>query len=347
MKKKKRVGLKDIAKKAGVTVATVSRALNNRPYTNQKTKEKIKAIAEKMDYQPDAGLSALAAYRKRVHIQKYHATIAVISNFDTPEAFHKAERRSLFLKILQEEALKLGYQIELFLIGEDKKKHFHHQKIIYNRGIKGVIFWASTLEFHDYNFDWSKFAAVSLFRLPDRPFIHSISINHQHAMLLVADKLADLGYKKPGLLISKEILKQTKDSWVEAFQLALFKMKITRKPLILTPTKPTVKERQQEIVDWVNQKKLDVIVHIGPGWIVNLLKNAGFKIPKELGVVATDLDDEDSGICGVYRNIRQLATLSLDVVVNMLQRSDLGKQDEPYSIQIEARWCDGKTLKQQ
>ena len=44
------VTIKDIAEKAGVSVNTVSRALNNKPDINPKTKEKIEKIAEELGY---------------------------------------------------------------------------------------------------------------------------------------------------------------------------------------------------------------------------------------------------------------------------------------------------------
>lgn len=48
------VTIKDIAKVAGVSYATVSRALNDNPEINEKTKLKIKQIAKEMGYTPNA-----------------------------------------------------------------------------------------------------------------------------------------------------------------------------------------------------------------------------------------------------------------------------------------------------
>jgi LacI family transcriptional regulator len=46
--------MKDIAKKAGVSVVTVSRALNNKPDINENTKKIIIKIAADLDYTPDS-----------------------------------------------------------------------------------------------------------------------------------------------------------------------------------------------------------------------------------------------------------------------------------------------------
>jgi len=58
--KKKRVTIKDIAKKAGVTHPTVSRALRNDPRVNEKTRIQISAIAKKMGYKPNLIARSLA-----------------------------------------------------------------------------------------------------------------------------------------------------------------------------------------------------------------------------------------------------------------------------------------------
>ncbi len=47
---KKAIRLKDIANEIGVSVKTVSRALNNHPDINIKTKEKILNLADKYSY---------------------------------------------------------------------------------------------------------------------------------------------------------------------------------------------------------------------------------------------------------------------------------------------------------
>lgn len=47
------VTIRDIAQRAGVSVSTASRALNNHPKISQRTKDKIKTLADEMGYQPN------------------------------------------------------------------------------------------------------------------------------------------------------------------------------------------------------------------------------------------------------------------------------------------------------
>ena len=53
------ITIKDIAKLANVSHTTVSRALNNSPLINEDTKNKIKAIAEELNYVPNYSAKSL------------------------------------------------------------------------------------------------------------------------------------------------------------------------------------------------------------------------------------------------------------------------------------------------
>lgn len=53
MSKSSKITIHDLAKELNTTPATVSRALNDNPRISQKTKEKVKALAEKHNYQPN------------------------------------------------------------------------------------------------------------------------------------------------------------------------------------------------------------------------------------------------------------------------------------------------------
>ncbi|MFA9458670.1 LacI family DNA-binding transcriptional regulator [Halalkalibacter sp. AB-rgal2] len=64
------VTIKDIAKKAGVSYSTVSKALRNSPLVKKPTKIKIKEIAEQLGYQPNAAARSL--------VQKKSYTVGVI-----------------------------------------------------------------------------------------------------------------------------------------------------------------------------------------------------------------------------------------------------------------------------
>ena len=55
--------LKDLAKECGVSVATVSKALNDQPDISPATRERVRAAAHRMGYLPNAAARALKTNR--------------------------------------------------------------------------------------------------------------------------------------------------------------------------------------------------------------------------------------------------------------------------------------------
>ena len=58
--------IKDVAKRAGVSVTTVSRVLNNRGYIGEATRKKVYKAMEELDYQPNEVARSL--FRKKSNI---------------------------------------------------------------------------------------------------------------------------------------------------------------------------------------------------------------------------------------------------------------------------------------
>ena len=57
------VSMKDIARECGVSVAAVSKALSGQPDISEATRDKIRAAAEKMGYQPNSAAKVLRTHR--------------------------------------------------------------------------------------------------------------------------------------------------------------------------------------------------------------------------------------------------------------------------------------------
>ncbi|MFC6261531.1 LacI family DNA-binding transcriptional regulator [Levilactobacillus fujinensis] len=62
----KQTSLTDIARVANVSVATVSYALNNRPEVSEKTRQRIKEIANQMNYHPNKAAQGLRTHQSRL-----------------------------------------------------------------------------------------------------------------------------------------------------------------------------------------------------------------------------------------------------------------------------------------
>ncbi len=121
----KRVTLSDIAKKCGVSVNTVSHALNNKPDISDITKEKIKNTAKQMGYIGNASASFL-----RSGLSK---TIAVIVGDISNPHF------AILIKEIEVAAREKDYTV--FVLNTDENEELEHQAIVaaISKNVDGII----------------------------------------------------------------------------------------------------------------------------------------------------------------------------------------------------------------
>ena len=89
--------VKDVAKLAEVSIATVSRVINHDPRVRQETRDKVKKIIDKFGYQPNMLARSL--------VTKKTSTIGVVLS-DITNAFY-----SEIVRGMENEARKLGYTV--------------------------------------------------------------------------------------------------------------------------------------------------------------------------------------------------------------------------------------------
>lgn len=109
---KKKLQMQDIARLAGVSVSTVSRALNNSPLVNDATKVKVKALAQSLNYTIDIGAQNLRLKNNR--------TVAVVIPYDKKNPQHVSDPFFLtMLGYIADELTKLGYYMLVSRIDAD------------------------------------------------------------------------------------------------------------------------------------------------------------------------------------------------------------------------------------
>jgi len=81
----KKITIKDIAKKAGVSAGTVDRVLHNRGEVSEKSKEKIKATLKDLHYEPNLIASSLSA-------RKTYKIITLIPSFREGEYWEEVDK---------------------------------------------------------------------------------------------------------------------------------------------------------------------------------------------------------------------------------------------------------------
>ena len=122
--------LKDISKVCGVSVATVSKALNNQSDIGEETREHIKKVAKEMGYSPN--LSARALKTNKTH------GIGVLF-VDEAMSGLKHDYFSSVLDSFKRTAEKCGYDITFINSCKDREDRMSYLEHSRYRGFDGVV----------------------------------------------------------------------------------------------------------------------------------------------------------------------------------------------------------------
>ena len=131
------VSVKDIAKECGVSVATVSKALNGHSDISQATKEKVRAAAQRLGYMPNSAARALKTNRT------YNLGVLFV---DEAQSGLTHEFFAAVLDSFKRSAEGCGYDITFINhnIGRGRSSYLEHCRY---RGVDGVI--AACVQFDD------------------------------------------------------------------------------------------------------------------------------------------------------------------------------------------------------
>lgn len=171
----RRISLRDLARMAKVSHATVSLALRNSPDVAAATRERIEQLARACGYQPDPMLRALAEYRRDKTAPPYQSTLAWINYYQNPADADCVGDFRLHREGAEERARELGYKLELFTPCRDRLTAPQLGKILQTRGIQGLLFAPLPKHGKIGDFDFSPFAAITFGYSLLAPQIHRVA----------------------------------------------------------------------------------------------------------------------------------------------------------------------------
>ncbi|MBU5672591.1 LacI family DNA-binding transcriptional regulator [Paenibacillus brevis] len=123
--------IKDVAKLAGVSVATVSRVLNDKGYVGQHTREMVEQAIKELNYKPNEVARSL--------FKKQSNTIGLIVPDIMNPYFPELARA------VEDTASKFGYNVILCNSDEDREKEQTYLDMLQQNYVNGIIVSSNTL----------------------------------------------------------------------------------------------------------------------------------------------------------------------------------------------------------
>jgi LacI family transcriptional regulator len=175
--------IRDVAKLAGVSVATVSRYLNKNGYVNKDTEQRVAKAIEQLNYEPNAVARGLAG--------KQTGTIALILP-DIANPFFPEIARGVV-----DVAQKHGFTVILCNSDDQGQKEKSYIEMLRKKYVDGIIFASNTLGQDDVEqMNKNNIPLVVLDRAPTRQSCSVIRSRNYEGAKLAVSHLLDIGCKK-------------------------------------------------------------------------------------------------------------------------------------------------------
>jgi LacI family transcriptional regulator len=347
----RRPTLRDIAKVCGCSAMAVSLALRNHISVSKPKRAEIKAVAKKMKYSPDPTLTALAAYRKTHYPRPTPTPIAWVSNYPTRDFWNKPDHYVHgYFRGASERGKEMGYHLEHFWLGEPGMTPQRLSKILYSRGISGLLLTPQATDFRHLNLDWEKFCAVTFGYSLTRPRLHMTTSNHYRSMGMVVRKLRSLGYRRIGLM-----LYSVHDTRVIHSHYASYLMEMLR-----VPAEQQIpahfegeysKSSESEKLKWFRAHRPDAIISSNGSGLDGILRSEGLRCPEDIGLVSLGTTSEarvkgsDRVFSGADENPEIIGVAALDLLVTLMHRNERGIPSTPRTVLIDTKWVPGTTVR--
>lgn len=288
MPEKRIYTIKDIAKKANVSSATVSNALNNTGRLNVETKKRIKGMAEDLNYKPNIIARALSLKKTKI----IGVFVPEISN----------EYYSQVISGMEEIANDNGYTIALINTQYDLEKEQNEVEKLTRLFTEGLIFISGSGKFdHIVKSNSNNIPMVCVDReIEEEIRCPSVLIKNTEAMFNAVKYLYGMGHKKIGyfghLVRSKEItiLKRYR-GYLEGLKAMGLKVCQNNIYIYDNPNSISISSAYEIYKNYLrdNMDKINATAIITQNDIlaialIRALKDQGVKVPEDISVMGFD-----------------------------------------------------------
>jgi LacI family transcriptional regulator, fructose operon transcriptional repressor len=268
----------DVAHQAGVSIATVSRVLSNKPHVRPEIRQKVLDVVAELDYRPNKIAS---------NLRKQKTDIVGLLVADIRNPFFTAMARAI-------EDSANARKISVFLCNtdEDPEKEQMYLKTLLDENVAGIILSPTQPSAEAYDFLFrTKTPVVTIDRRIENIALDCVlSDNHDSAHLLTT-YLIQQGYKNIAALFGVKTSLTGRDR-MRGFKLALSENQLSQNPKFAQFAPPQESEAERIAYEWLSSNHRPDAIIAGNSrltiGIMNAIARLGMVVPKDIALVGFD-----------------------------------------------------------
>ena len=262
--------IKDVAKLAHVSVATVSRVINKKGYVNETTKELVLEAIKELQYVPNELARSLFKKQSRI--------IGIIVPHLT--SYYFAE----LLEVIEDITVNYNYRLMVCNSQDNKERESKYLKVFQQYNIDGIIMISNKKRIMDYKSLNIPIIAIDHKLTEDIP---SVTSNNVLGGQLAAQKLIDNGCKKIIHFRGPSVLLPVQDR-TRGFKSIMEKNKVYNFSFDLDFKNPSQEDIQNVINSNLDCDGIFCDSDIIALNVIQCLRNCGRSVPGDVQVIGFD-----------------------------------------------------------
>lgn len=308
------VTLKELAKLMGVSVSTVSKALNESPEIGEATKERVKKLAKELNYQPNRIAQQLKSNKTK--------TIGVIVPSITNPFFADV------LHAIEQKASEEKYDIIVCISDEDMAKEERSLRLLGNGSVDGFIIAVSresqvTSRFEHFKRIISKEIPVVLFdRVIKEIQCNKVIVDDLSSVYEATKYLIQQNKRKHIILLSNIEELSVGKLRIKGYEKAIQEFGLNAKVLKLSDSN----NPENTVLKFLKDNKtVDGIIsidHITGIIAINMLRKIKRIVPKDVSVIGFGNEESQIVSCPkisiINQNATEIGTLSTKLLLEVI-----------------------------
>lgn len=270
------VSIKDVARAAGVSTATVSRALSNGSHVRPAVRERVLAAAAQLGYRPNLVARSLRVQRSK--------TIGLIVS-DIRNPFFTAISRSV-----EDTAYEAGYGVLLCNTDEEPRREARYLNLMRDTNVAGIIFSPTPATMATFSSLPFELPVVVVDRFMPDAEVDAVLLDNQDAAYRLARHLLENGYRRIAALVGD--VGTTGSERLRGYEQALREAGVAPDPTLIRAVAPRIEAGYTAACDLLALVPAPDALFAGNSLLaagaLQAIRERGLIIPRDVALVSFD-----------------------------------------------------------
>ena len=312
-------GIRDVAKKANVSIATVSRVLSKPDTVAEETMKKVLSVVEELNYQPNAAA-------RQLRMAETNTILVVVP--DIANTFF-----SKVLRGIECEARENGYEVLLGDAGNHIQSENSYLHILRQKKAAGMILLTAGIDVKLVEEIASEFPVVLACEYINGLHVPTVSIDNVSSARTATEHLISLGHTKIGCISGPMNSVLGRDR-LQGFYQAMAQYNLQVDPIFVQEGDFSYESGFQMMTKLLAYNDIPTAVFVGNDEMafgsVNAIEAKGLCVPNDISVIGFDNIKFSSifkpGLTTIAQPAFEIGVRATELLVNLMKKESVEKK---------------------